>query len=384
MINIEMNDEDIEYILQQFINESLRLTNVEYVSKHVVRATIQSTNMMTLQRFVWKIQKEKSIKIIRVTGFIPLLNKFICRYEYVTALFVAIAFVMLCMNIIWKVEIQGVSEEVEYQFVQILADNQIAEGKWLPNTDNYAHIEQQLIKEIPALLFVRLKRNGNNFYIEAIEKSNIEKHTELHAKQYVASKSGMVKEIFVQSGIANVHVNDYVRKGDALIVGYRTNEEDEQQAVFDHVAGKIYAETWYELTLEQTIPTMYEKVTDTHYTKYALRIGGWTLPIPHYKEWTSQVQSREEISTHQLYFLKWKTPIRINKTIHWQVEQIDEENMQEAQLETLIDKGLSQFQNKMGNDVEILMYDVLYDTIEEDKMKVKLFVSLYENIAIPK
>src|SRR5699024_2566414 len=116
-------------------------------------------------------------------------------------------------------------------------------------------IQKMLVEDIPELLWVGVDQKGTTYFLEGVEKVIVEEEEAEGPRHLVATKKGVIKNMYVTEGIPQVSVNDYVEPGDILVSGIINGEEEtgededgENNKELEYVAaeGEITATTWYE------------------------------------------------------------------------------------------------------------------------------------------
>src|SRR5699024_6388725 len=150
--------------------------------------------------------------------------------ELFIAFFISAIVLFVLANTAWKVEIRGVTVHIEDKIEERLLEHGIYSGAWIYQLESLDHIQEQMLHEIPELLYIGIQKNGTSYVIEAIEKKTEKQQLEQPARQLIAKKDGIIQKMFIKSGIPLVEMNDFVEKGDLLVtneVKTKENEADE-------------------------------------------------------------------------------------------------------------------------------------------------------------
>ena len=260
---------------------------------------------------------------------------------------------------------------------------------WVFNLEDLNNIQHQLLHKIPELLYIGIEKKGTIYQVDAIEKS-IEKEKEQPSLQHlIAKKDGVIEKIFIKNGLSKVNVNDVVKKGDILVSGLIETEdetdsdetEDIKKEVLVPAEGKIYANTWYELSVTSSLHATYEDLSGQKHTKYGFQIKDINVPIwgfnnPYKHYITRRVFVRNLFS--------YTLPIAFVRESHYDMNTMNKIRTKKEIKQDAINYAIKDLKLKFGADTEILSYKVLHESEENGKVKFNLYISVLEDIAIEK
>ncbi|WP_018931592.1 sporulation protein YqfD [Gracilibacillus lacisalsi] len=297
--------------------------------------------------------------------------------------FVAMAVIFFLSNIVWRIDVSGLDEEIENKVIQQLEEYGVEEGSFQWNIDSPASIQKQLLTDVPELLWIGVKKSGSAFHLEGVEKTIVEKEEEEAAGHLVATKEGVIEDLFVSRGQPLVRTNDVVYPGDILVSAYlNESEEDDEEEERKPVAaeGEVIAKVWYKSEVTIPLDNQYQvlngKTEQKHYlhaSKYLIPI--WNFKNPEYKHYQVDIEEKN------FYFLKWKLPISyINQTIY-EAELKEEQLSEDKAKEIALEQGRRQLRREIPHDAEITDEKVLHESVESGKVKLTLYYTVLENIA---
>ncbi|MGP4042403.1 sporulation protein YqfD [Gracilibacillus sp. D59] len=296
--------------------------------------------------------------------------------------FIAIAVIFFLSNIVWRIDVSGLDEEIETKVMQQLEEYGIEEGSFQWNIDSPATIQKQLLTDIPELLWIGVKKNGSAFHLEGVEKTIVEKEEEEEAGHLVAKKEGVIEDLFVSKGQPLVSTNDVVYQGDILVSAYlnESEEDDDEKGRPVAAEGEVIAKVWYKSEVTVPLDNQYlvlngnmEKKRYLHASKFLIPI--WNFKNPEYDHYQVDVEEKN------FYFLKWKLPISyVNQTIY--EAELKKEKITEEQAKNIaIEQGKRQLMREIPHDAEITGEKVLHESVENGKVKLTLYYTVLEDIA---
>lgn len=364
----------------RFINQSKK-TNLSLhqinQKNHYYTFYIDEKDLKQLKEII-HLHSLHSLVIIHRKSIKHKFMKWLNRPEYVLAVTLAIIFFILLSNIIWKLDVVGVTPEVEVKIKEELKKEGVYEGAF-KQYPSYQPLERLLLSRLTNLQFLKIEEIGNYIQVEA--KANdlqLAKENE-EVTSYVANKNGYIHSFYIEKGIPQVARNEYVKKGDPLITTYYQTD-DEQIDVFPYVFGEVFANTWYEVSISQPKRKKLTLVDGVKSKQHELCVFQLCIPLYNIFKKDNQITDFEEKT---LRFIHWDLPVTIRTKINYHTKELGNKAFDKKWKKELVLNGLKELQRSLGNDSEILMYHVLYDTMEGNNRKLKLYISVIENIAEP-
>ncbi len=374
-----------EQLLQEFIDSGYPAWDIIFETKTTYRATIYLHHLRIIEQLASK--KDLTIMKEKARGGATVFRGLLRRKELLISLLISAIVLFMLANTAWKVEIKGVSVHIEDRIEQKLSKHGLYQGSWTYHLDSLDIIQDQLLHEIPELLYLGIQKNGTSYYVEAIEKKTEKELIDHSAQQLVAKKDGVIQKFFIKSGVPVVERNEFVKKGDILVTNeVETVEEEEKEdsnSVKIPVEGKVFANTWYNIQVAASLQPANEKLTGEKTIRYQLQLAKKSLPIwgfgqPPYK----QNVINEDVKP--LHLWKWELPVEIVQQNIYEYDSHALERSVEETKEMTFQHIIENLQLKLGQDIEIVKYYVLHETVENGKVKMNIYFSLLENIATVK
>ncbi|MBP1968704.1 hypothetical protein J2Z83_000798 [Virgibacillus natechei] len=339
-----------------------------------------------------KRKMDYKIQFISKKGYPFFIKRFTRKKQLMVGLIMSFMLIIFLSNIIWEVRITGVPSDIEEKISKQLNNYGIHSGAWIFTLESPNSIQQQLVQDVPELLWVGVHQKGTTFYLEGVEKSIVKEEESRGPRHLIANKKGIIKNMYVSEGLPRVAVNDYVEPGDVLVSGILNEDEIEAEKEEDENSeetetnlelvtadGEITATTWYEVTVNVPLEGNYEHVTGNQKDKYYLQLGRLQLPIwgfgkPDYDE------IHRESNEKSINFFKWELPIKfVTNTLSEKVNNNVERTKEEA-INTGIQQAKNELKLQLGQDSKIISENVLHETTESGKVKLNLYISVEEDI----
>ncbi|MFY0521191.1 sporulation protein YqfD [Lysinibacillus sp. UGB7] len=213
----------------------------------------QEVTFETNMRYLTKIRRIRSRYRLKMTvHYADELQVFRAQIWTLLGLFVMILIPLICAQVIWSVDIEAASPELQQQVEETFKETFKLETpiskKVLP-TD--AKIRQELLEKHRQLAWVHIEKHGGRVILRPQESpKQTEQTNEKLATHLVATKSGVITHFNVQNGERKISVNDTAYDGDVLVSGVLESGDDH---VFVGAKGEVFADYWLECSFK--IPT---------------------------------------------------------------------------------------------------------------------------------
>ncbi|HLR40730.1 MAG TPA: sporulation protein YqfD [Virgibacillus sp.] len=379
-----------ELFFQMCMKHEIPVWNIKKTAKDTCEGNIKLQDM----KYIKQIKRETDYKIsfIDKKGYPFLIKRFTRKKEILIALIMSLLLIIFLSNIIWEVKITGVPKDIEEKISKQLDNYGIHSGAWTFSLDSASTIQQQLVKDVPELLWVGVHKKGTTFFLEGVEKIIVKEDEVKGPRNLIATKKGVIQSIYVSKGLPKVQVNDYVEPGDVLVSGdisvkdeeekqeKKDKEETKDQSELVAAEGDITAKTWYEMNVTIPLEVKHEEVTGNKKKKHYIRIGDFQLPIWGFKQ-PDYEAIHTDTSENPVYFFKWKLPIKIVESVLSEKRYNKVKRTKKDAIDTGIEQAKKELQLQVGPDAKILTEKVLHETTENGKVKLNLYIAVEENIA---
>jgi similar to stage IV sporulation protein len=176
----------------------------------------------------------------------------------------------LLSQFIWQINIQGNEGVNTGKVAAILENSGVRKGVLKSNVD-LSDLERKLLLELEGLQWVGVSLDGVCLNVQVIERQG-EPPPEEVVTNLIAAKDGLVVDILVLAGEAVVDIGDTVQKGQVLISGKVTIEEENEENNGEPVEksidvrpkGKVEALVWYESYAEAPLYRVIKRKTDNN------------------------------------------------------------------------------------------------------------------------
>ncbi|WP_077621467.1 sporulation protein YqfD [Sediminibacillus massiliensis] len=375
-VTIKVTGHHPELFFDLCAREGITVWNVKKISETACIGNVSLNELSTIR--ILRRKTVYKLAFIRRNGLPFLINRTLRKKQMVAGILLSAMFIAFLSNIVWDVQVEGVPMEIENKIMESLDEHGIHRGAMKFSIDTPGEIQKKLLDDIPELLWVGVTEKGTTYQLEGVEKTIIEEKEEQGPRNIVASKKGVIVDMFVAKGQPKVKVNDVVKKGDLLVSGILGEEDEEQELVT--AEGEIIAETWYESNINIPLEAKYDVLTGSREKKYYLKMGKWDIPIWGFK-YPDFGEVYRETTEKPFYFLNWTLPLSLVTESIQEKETIQVKRNKQTAIETAIEQASRELQEKLGKEAEISFQKVLHERIESGKVKLILYFKVKENIA---
>lgn len=378
-----------ELFFQACIDRGIPVWDVKKTDEQTCTGNVHLKHLTVIRTI--KRETNYKLKFIDKKGYPFLIRRFIRRKEIVIASILSLMLILYLSNILWKINVDGVSKEVEEKISSQLMDYGVRPGKLLINIDQPGIIQQKLLHDIPELLWIGVHKKGTTYQLEGVEKTIVKKKEKVGPRHLVAEKKGIIKSMYVKKGMAMVDVHDVVNKGDILVSGTMPtsstdNEEkdkDEEERTGTHIAadGEVTAYTWYEVNVNVPLDMNHEQLTGNQISKYFLQFNKINLPVWGFNK-VQYDHTYTETNEQPIYLFSWKTPVSWTKVNIFEKDIYNQNRTKDEAIEVGKKQAIEELKLQLGPKAKIISEKILHERVENGKVYLNLYITVEEDIAI--
>lgn len=350
---------------------------------HIQRITQERMICYIALRDINKIRKLLKMTNCHVTfigryGLPFLMKKIRTRTGFIVGLAAFLFLILTLSNIVWNIEIEGASPEIEHQLQKAITDLGIKKGKFLFLLPSVEEIQKQVTDKVENATWIGVRLNGTTLEFEVVEQTLPEKQELLSPRHLVAKKKAVIYDLFVEQGQPIVKPNDFVREGDLLVSGF-IGKEGQIETV--PAKGKVYGEIWYTSNVSIPLTSLFETLTGERIKRHYLTFYSFDVPIWGFKN--HSYDSFEQIEkNYRIKIFKWELPVEY-KYVEWlEKEEIKREYKEEEAISIAKEMARQELLKKVPKDAKIKGEKILHESIDNGKVELKIHYQVIENIAI--
>lgn len=330
----------------------LKVTYKDYnlIKKYIISYKFVIYKLNGIQKLKEVISKEKIFIISMIIGFITLFT---------------------LSNMIFKIEIIHENKEIRNLIKEELDNYNIKVLHFKKSYKELNKIRNEILDKYPDKLdWMEFVTNGLVISVKIEERIITNTNKDNKICNIIAYKSGVISDIYVESGEVKVQINDYVKKGDILIQGIINYNNENKR--YTCAKGDIYITNWY--TVNVTYPIKEKINVKTNKKRmnltYEINENKHNIFKNRLKTYESKYKKILDIFQFKLYL---ETQYEIKK------EEIN--NTDETMLNKGIEKAISTLEKKLNKKDSIIDKKVLKKTKNNSTMDIEVFIVVKELIS---
>lgn len=346
------------------------IKNIEYQKEYLVFEILKE-DLKRIRKYLLSYKLE----VMSETGYYKIKQTLSKNLLYITSIIFSIIIFFILSHIIVKVNVIHDKSELRNLLNEALKERGVSS---LTFKKSYAEYEK-IITEIKntykdKIEWLEIEVDGMVINVRVEERiiNNIEK--EYATCHIVANKSGIIKSILTEKGIAEVTINDFVKKDDILINGEIKLGEEIKNNVC--AKGEVYAEVWYNIHV--SLPLNYEEKEYTGKKRFNFMVKNNNQEHVILK---SRISNTKEVKNIRLFKI-------FNLEFYLQKEYEIKTTNQKYSEKDALNKGLELAHEKLSiggpKNPNIINEKVLQKSINNDNLDMDIFIAQNEQIGIKK
>ncbi|OZM57741.1 sporulation protein YqfD [Lottiidibacillus patelloidae] len=366
------------YGIERFINYCSRnniiLWHVKRMGKQTMICFIAKEDALKIRPIVR--QAECKVRFQKKLGAPFFIKRLFKRSGLFAGLLACIVLMFIFSNIIWNINVQGASPELNHQIRVSLNELGIKKGKFQFLMPSPERIQQLLMEKVDGVTWIGVKLNGTTYQFQVVEKTIPKEQEEYGPRHIVATKKAVIYDYFVEEGKMLLKINEVVEKGQRLITGILGEEENTKVV---SAKGKIYGLVWYKSEVTLPLHSTFTLLTGNEELKHGIAVKGLYIPI-----WGFGKSEFENYDTFQeekpFRFLKWQLPISYVQHSVKETETGKREYTEEEAVNVALTMAKEELMQKLPHDSKIKSEKILRLINENGKVKVLFHFTVIEEI----
>lgn len=265
---LKVSGKNIPKFILRCKNNNINILKIEQIS---YKEALIKINYKDYDKLL-KIKSIYDITLINNTGFLKfkeLLNK----HKYFLIMFTfGILFLIYLCNIIFEVDVISTNNELNNLIKKDLENYNIKKYKLKKSYKEKERIKSELLEKYnDTIEWIEITDVGTKYEVQVVERKKKVTEEKNEYTNIVASKSGVLRKIYAEEGVKVVDNNTYVNKGDIIISGAITKDEEIKKIV--NAKGKVYAEVWYNVNIEFPLEYTEKRYTNEKKKSVYMRLG---------------------------------------------------------------------------------------------------------------
>lgn len=366
-----------ERFISRCAEEGIRMWQIRRKNETTLICSMQLAEPEKLRRLLKETGSR--MHIIEKNGMPFLWGRIRSRLGMVAGLFFFLSLLFILSNMVWNVEVNGADPKLEEQIRSLLKSDHLYVGSlefFIPET---GQLETELSAKLVKVTWIGVSKHGTSYRVDVVQKKYPKKKKTAGPRNLVAARQAVIHHLFVESGQPVVESNQFVRKGQILVLG-RIGTESAPK--FVSASGKVIGETWYQSETIIPLNSHYTFYTGKSYRRHHLAF--WAISIPFWGFNTHPYKNEDkEIIRKPVRFLIWDLPISYVQTLYREKTTVVRNLTEDEALVEAKETADKKLLNELPGGSEIVSSTVENKQTAGGKLTVRSHYVVYENIASP-
>lgn len=368
-IRVKITGKNVNNYLKRLIANKIDLIDLKYNSHNEAVVTIKYSDYLKLKT----VRSSYDVKVTNTYGKLRIRNKMKRSYILLSSIILGIALIILLSNIIFSIEVIHTNKSVIELVSNELNKNGLKKYTFKKKYKDIKKIEDKILSDNKDKLeWISIENIGTKYIVRIEERKIKNENNDNIYQDIVASKSGVIKKIIALSGEKKCEIDNFVSKGDTIIKGSITKPNNE--IILTHASGLVYAEVWYQISVEYPYQYKEEILTGNKKNIYYLKFINKRLELFNFKKYKNFQREPKILLYNNII------PISLVKEKQYEVNIIDEIYTTEE----VINKAITLAETRlMSSNKKIDKIDKVSIIKKEEygsKIKLDLFISVIEEI----
>jgi len=365
---IKITGKDPYRFLKTLYKHNFSLYQVEMLNNILIIKVDYETS-----KKIKKLKTTYKIEIIDAKGILWFKEKLKQYFCFIIILFLGFLLLYTLSNVIFSIEVIHSNQELRNLILLELKERNVEKFHFFLSFKEQEEVVKSILNENnDKIEWLEIERVGTKYVVKVEERKINNEKTETEPQNVIAKKDGMILKIEAIKGEVVKKKNDYVKKGDIIISGTIKNQEEEKAKV--RAEGKIYAETWYQTTVEMPLHYKEEKLTGSSKNKFMIDFLNYSFNLFDFSPYKNKRIEKVKIISNPLI------PFSISFTNQKELEVIDEVYSYEEAVLKASQLAFERLEKTLAEDSEIIFQKTLKIERKESKIIIDVFFKVSENI----
>lgn len=368
-VRVKITGKNVNNYLKRLITNKIELIDLKYNSHNEAVVTIKYSDYLKLKT----VRSIYDVKVTNTYGKLRIRNKMKRSYILLSSIILGIALIIFLSNIIFSIEVIHTNKSVIELVGNELNKNGLKKYTFKKKYKDIKKIEDKILNDNKDKLeWISIDIIGTKYVVRIEERKIKNENNDNIYQDIVASKSGVIKKIIALSGEKKYEIDNFVSKGDTIIKGSITKPNNE--IILTHASGLVYAEVWYQISVEYPYQYKEEILTGNKKNIYYLKFINKRLELFNFKKYKN-FQKEPKILLYNSII-----PISLVKEKQYEVNIIDEIYTTEEVINKAITLAESKLMSSNKKIDKIERVSIIKKEEYDSKIKLDLFISVIEEI----
>ena len=281
--------------------------------------------------------------------------------------------IKLLSNVVFDIDVEHSKSEIRELVLNDLREFGIEKYHFKVSYEEKEKIIKKILKkETERIEWLEIDSIGTKYIVKVEERIKNEPKIDNKTQHIVAKKDAMILEIYADSGEVRVKKNDYVKKGDILISGFITKDEERKKKT--KALGTVYGEVWYQV--EISLPKVYKEVKYTKKKKKKIQVNFLSKEflLFDFKPYKTYEEEKKTLLKNRLL------PIEVSYSTIKETKEIEKRYTGNKGEEEAIKLAEKKLKEKLGVNDTVISKNILKKKEKDSKIIIDIFFKVKEDI----
>ena len=367
-VSVKIVGTNIERFIKRLKNNNIEILYLKHIKKGIIIKIYEKDYNKLL-----KLKTIYEIEIINYGGLLNIKNKILNNKFIILSIFISLIFLYIITNLIFKIEIITNDSEMKSKIQNELINNGIIIYKFKKSYNELQKIKLNILNKYKEEIeWIEIEVVGTKYIIRYEPRIINNNKTNNTYSNIIASKDAIIKDMYITSGEIIKSKNTYVKKGDIIVSGYITLNDNIKDTIKSE--GIVYGECWYKITINYPFKYYEEKETGNSKNVFVIKFLNREIELFNLKKYKNKkVENNVLISNNIL-------PISFVYQKQKEISIINENNSEKELIEKAIKYSKEKINSKLKKGEYIENYKILNKEVHSNSITLNIFYSVIENI----
>jgi similar to stage IV sporulation protein len=373
IIKIKIEGKNIDNYIKRLIKRKINIVRLIPISYKEVHLIIKLSEYQKLIKY----KSTYRISIIDNYGTTKLKSTIKKNTILIISMIIGLILIITLSKLIFTIDIIHEDKEIRTILKKELENYGIKKYTFKKNYQTLESIEDKILKNNKDKLeWIEIIESGTKYIIRVEERKIKTTKKNTNYQSIISTKNAIITKIIATSGEKVKTINDYVKKGDTIISGYITHPDN--TTTITKAQGKVYGEVWYKVSLDYPFVYQEENLTGKIKNIYVLNFLNKRFSILDFDKYKSFKPKDKILLSNNLLNISLIKEKQYELTIK---DEVYPEDIAITKAKDYISKKLKKDNPNIKNIKKIT---IISNEESESKLKLKLFITVIENIGTPK
>lgn len=369
LIKVKVEGKNINNYILWLIKNKINITNVSLVSHNEMTFLIE----YKYYNYLKKYSKTYTVSILEVHGKVKFIMFMKQNFIILISIIISLTILYILSNIIFSVDIVYNNKEIVNLLNKELNNYNIKKYQLKKSYDNLEIMKKEILENNKDKLeWLEILESGTKYIVKVVERKQETKDNSYKYQSITAKKNAIIYDIKAYNGEKLKEKNDYVKKDTIIISGILNKANGE--IIYKKALGQILGEVWYETQVE--FPYFYkeEQLTGRKREVYTIKFINKSFPLFTFKNYHNFKKDEIILVDNNI------VPIKFIKEKQYEVNIIEKIYTEEEVIKEAITYAKEKLQESNHNILKIKDYSIMKKENIGNKVKLKIFFSVIEDI----